>query len=85
MPGTHAHPGRAGESEVERVGGHVLSSPLVVPEENATMPIGPDGEKRPTDVIANTVHVMRVGTGEAEETCVNPGKGGVARAQPLSA
>ena len=49
------------------------------------MPIGPDGEKRPTDVIANTVHVMRVGTGEAEETCVNPGKGGVARAQPLSA
>lgn len=51
------------------------------------MPIGPDGEKRPTDVIANTVHVMRVATGEAAETYINPGgrKGEVARAQPLSA
>ena len=38
------------------------------------MPTGPNGEKRPADVIANAVHVMRVATGEAEEEYVNPGK-----------
>ncbi len=32
------------------------------------MPKGPKGERRPADVIANAVHVMRVATGEAEET-----------------
>lgn len=26
------------------------------------MPTGPNGEKRPTDVIANAVHVMKVAT-----------------------
>jgi hypothetical protein len=31
------------------------------------MPRGPKGEKRPADVIANAVHVMRVATGEIEE------------------
>ena len=55
------------------------------------MPIGPNGEKRPADVVANAVHVMRVATGEAEEEYVNPGKraggrkGGAARADTLSA
>ena len=55
------------------------------------MPIGPNGEKRPADVVANAVHVMRVATGEAEEEYVNRGKsaggrkGGAARAQALSA
>lgn len=55
------------------------------------MPTGPNGEKRPADVIANAVHVMRVATGEAEEEYVNPGKsagghkGGAARAKILSA
>ena len=54
------------------------------------MPVGPNGEKRPADVIANAVHVMRVATGEAEETYVNPGqsaggrKGGTARASAIS-
>ena len=54
------------------------------------MPVGPNGEKRPADVIANAVHVMRVATGEAEEEYVNPGqsaggrKGGAARAESLS-
>ena len=38
------------------------------------MPIGPNGAKRPADVVANAVHVMRVATGEAEEEYVNPGK-----------
>lgn len=31
------------------------------------MRIGRHGETRPADVIANSVHVMRVATGEAEE------------------
>ena len=31
------------------------------------MPIGPKGEKRPTDVIGNAVKVMRIATGEEPE------------------
>ena len=55
------------------------------------MPTGPSGEKRPADVIANAVHMMRVATGEADETYVNEGKrkggrkGGEARAKTVSA
>ena len=54
------------------------------------MPIGPKGEKRPADVVANAVHVMRVATGEAEEEYVNSSKSaggrkrGAARANALS-
>ena len=54
------------------------------------MPTGPNGEKRPTDVITNAVHVMRVATGEIEEEHVNAGqrkggqKGGKARKAALS-
>lgn len=32
------------------------------------MPIGPNGEKRPSDPIACAVHVMRIATREIEET-----------------
>jgi hypothetical protein len=32
------------------------------------MPRGPKGEKRPADVIGNAVHVMRIATGEIEES-----------------
>ena len=32
------------------------------------MPRGPKGEKRPADVIGNAVHVMRIATGEIEDT-----------------
>jgi hypothetical protein len=32
------------------------------------MPKGPQGQKRPADVIGNAVHVMRIATGEATET-----------------
>ena len=40
------------------------------------MPRGPKGEKRPADVIANAVHVMKVATGEVEEkTPASEGKG----------
>jgi hypothetical protein len=28
------------------------------------MPRGPNGERRPADVIGNAVHVMRIATGE---------------------
>ena len=60
------------------------------------MPRGHKGEKRPTDVIGNAVHVMRIATGEVEDVKVTPDpakeymrrgglKGGKARAKSLSA
>ena len=57
------------------------------------MPKGPQGQKRPADVIGNAVHVMRIATGQIEETKRDPGteanrkgglKGGKARAAKLS-
>ncbi len=57
------------------------------------MPIGPKGEKRPADGIGNAVKVMRIATGEEEETGRDPEKalhrkgglkGGKARAKALS-
>jgi hypothetical protein len=56
------------------------------------MPRGPKGEKRLADVIGNAVHVMRIATGEIEETpkpqsaaAADLGrKGGKARAAKLS-
>jgi hypothetical protein len=58
------------------------------------MPRGPKGEKRPADVIGNAVHVMRVATGEIEETILDDGKdpaakalgkkGGAARAKAMT-
>jgi hypothetical protein len=58
------------------------------------MPTGPKGEKRPADVIGNAVHVMRVLTGEVEETIPDDGKdpaakslgkkGGAARAKSMT-
>jgi hypothetical protein len=60
------------------------------------MPRGPKGEHRPADVIGNAVHVMRLATGEIEESFpAEDGKnkaaqelgrmGGKARAAGLSA
>ena len=59
------------------------------------MPKGPQGQKRPADVIGNAVKVMRIATGEEEEEFDGEGKskaavelgrkGGKARAQKLSA
>ena len=55
------------------------------------MPKGPQGQKRPADVIGNAVHVARIATGEIEE--VPDGKeyarkgglkGGKARAAKLT-
>ena len=55
------------------------------------MPRTPSGKKRPADVIANAVHVMRIATEEIEEARTEDGKsaaavllgrkGGLARAK----
>ncbi len=59
------------------------------------MPTGPKSQKRPADVIGNAVRVMRIATGEEEETIEDDGKdpaakalgakGGKARASKLTA
>jgi hypothetical protein len=57
------------------------------------MPKGPQGQRRPADVIGNAVKVMRIATGEEPEDAPSPasaaaqlGKlGGAARARNLSA
>ena len=59
------------------------------------MPKGPQGQKRPADVIGNAVKVMRIATGEEEEEFEDDGKnkaavelgkrGGKRRAESLSA
>ena len=57
------------------------------------MPKGPQGQKRPADVIGNAVHVMRIATGEEPESGHAPGteanrkgglKGGKVRAARLT-
>jgi hypothetical protein len=51
------------------------------------MPRDPKGEKRPSDVIGNAVHVMRIATGEIEDTpstAPKRPKGGRARARALT-
>jgi hypothetical protein len=58
------------------------------------MPKTPKGHKRPADVIGNAVHVMKIATGEIEETLTEDGKskaavelgrkGGLARAKSMS-
>ena len=42
------------------------------------MPRGPKGEKRPADVIGNAVHVMKIATGEIEETTDDKSKSAAA-------
>lgn len=58
------------------------------------MPRGPQGQKRPADVVGNAVKVMRIATGEEEEEFEDDGKdpaakalgakGGKARAKKLT-
>jgi hypothetical protein len=60
------------------------------------VPKGPQGQKRPADVVGNAVHVMRIATGEVEDTTdlkdpaavargkAGGAKGGSARAAALS-
>ena len=56
------------------------------------MPKGPQGQKRPADVIGNTVHIAKIATGEVEEsTLKHPAKrksdlaGAIARQESLTA
>jgi hypothetical protein len=59
------------------------------------MPKGPQGQKRPTDAVGLAVHIMKIATGEIQETLTEDGKnkaavelgrkGGAARAKSLSA
>jgi hypothetical protein len=44
------------------------------------MPTGPKGQKRPADVISNAVKIMRIATGEEEDTVVDDGKDAAAKA-----
>lgn len=49
------------------------------------MPIGPNGEKRPGNVVANAVHCCRVLVGDTEDTLTPAQRnGGKARAAALS-
>ena len=58
------------------------------------MPKGPQGQKRPADVVGNAVHVMRIATGEITDVVEDDGKdpaakalgkkGGAARAAGMS-
>jgi hypothetical protein len=58
------------------------------------MPKGPKGQKRPADAVGLAVHIMKIATGEIEETLTDDGKdpaavvlgrkGGLARAKSLS-
>jgi hypothetical protein len=58
------------------------------------MPKGPEGQKRPADVIGNAIKVARIATGEEVEALTDDGKdkaavslgkrGGKARAAALS-
>ena len=49
------------------------------------MPIGPNGEKRPADTLANALKVARIATGEETEEYVSKTRnGGVARAAALT-
>ena len=59
-----------------------------------TMPKGPQGQKRPADVVGCAVHVARIATGEIEDTkeplkmpnrAKGGRKGGTARATALPA
>ena len=38
------------------------------------MPKGPQGQKRPADVVGCAVHVMKIATGEIEENLDDPPK-----------
>lgn len=56
------------------------------------MPKGPQGQKRPADALTRAVHVMRIATGQEQETATQTStaaemgkKGGHARAEKLSA
>ena len=42
------------------------------------MPKGPKGQKRPADAVGLAVHIMKIATGEIEETLTEDGKNAAA-------
>ncbi len=44
------------------------------------MPKGPQGQKRPADVVGNAVHIMRIATGEIDDSIADDGKDPAAKA-----
>ena len=46
----------------------------IQPCDPAYMPKGPQGQKRPADVIGNAVRVMQIATGEIQDNPRDPGK-----------
>jgi hypothetical protein len=44
------------------------------------MPKGPQGQKRPADVVGNAVHIMRIATGEIDDATPDDGKDPAAKA-----
>jgi len=57
----------------------------LIATEGCLMPKGPQGQKRPADVIGNAVKVIRIATGEEEETReahARRGHGALGRAKP---
>jgi hypothetical protein len=44
------------------------------------MPKGPQGQKRPADVVGNAVRIMRIATGEIDDTVADDGKDPAAKA-----
>jgi len=76
-----------------RLRGHAYEKSHSRPKEavNSLMPKGPQGQKRPSDVIGNAVKVMQIATDEVEEKLPERSaaaelgsKGGRARAANLS-
>jgi hypothetical protein len=67
---------------------------LNVKQDGASMPKGPQGQKRPADTVANAIRVAKVLTGEIEEDMGDSAKdkgaqalgrkGGVARREKLT-
>ena len=49
------------------------------------MPKGPQGQKRPADVIGSAIRVARIATGEEEDDAPKGSAGGEARARKLTA
>ena len=83
---------RATQNPLDKIGftynfNNATISPSI---EGQPMRRGPNGERGPSDVVTNAVHVIRIATGDVEEEYVDQGrrngglKGSKARSQSLS-
>lgn len=53
-------------------------------EYEARMPAGSQGRRRPADVIGNAFRVMRIATGEEDDTIIDDAKGARKRAKTMT-